>query len=64
MKIKLQNITPEEALKSIGFKSANRGFVLKRKKETIKDFADTPVQIHALIEIDGTIELHVDFQRE
>jgi hypothetical protein len=61
MKIKLENISPEEALKSIGFKSSNRGFVLKRKEETIKDYSDTPIQIHALIDLQGVIELHTDY---
>ena len=60
MKIKLKNISPEEALKSIGFKSANRGFILKRKLETCTE-ENHPLQIHALIDLDKTIELHADY---
>lgn len=49
-----------EILKAAGFVNANRGFVLLRKKP--RD--NRPVQIHALIEFDGDIDLHEDYDKD
>ncbi len=55
-----KNHTAEELLKSLGFVSANKGFVLKSKSEK----RGQPTQIHALIELDGAIDLHEDFEKD
>ncbi len=53
-----QNHPPAELLKKLGFVSANRGFILQRAKLRV----GRPIRIHALISLDGTIELHEDHQ--
>lgn len=54
--------TPErknaiEILKIAGFVNANRGYVLFRKIPE----RSRPTQIHALVELNGDIDLHEDF---
>jgi len=53
-----KNHTAEELLKSLGFLSANKGFVLPSTMEK----RGQPTQIHALLELDGSIDLHEDFE--
>lgn len=44
-------------LQTIGFVSANRGWVLNR----VKRVAGKPLRLHALVEIGNVINLHEDF---
>lgn len=53
---KPENLTAKELLESLGFLPANRGFALDRAKY----IGGKPIRIHALIELDGSIDLHED----
>jgi hypothetical protein len=54
--------TPEQILLYLGFKSANRGYVLKRKADQCRK--DKPVQIHCLIDCEGVMITHEDYLGE
>lgn len=51
----------KEILITLGFVSGpNRGYILERKQR----HADSSVRAHALIDLDGTIDLHEDYLEE
>lgn len=59
MRYKPENKDPITLLKNLGFVSANRGYVLNRSITRVKK--SSPVRIHALVLLDGTIDMHEDY---